>query len=48
LGEECNITGIHSPTNSYPVKDKFCKTIKDVLDKISSTNEIFLMEDYNT
>jgi hypothetical protein len=29
-------------------KDKFCKTLKDVSDKISGTNKIFLIEGYST
>jgi hypothetical protein len=44
-GRRMKIVGVYVPTNSYPEKpkDKFWETLKDVLDKISSTSEIFLM-----
>jgi hypothetical protein len=45
FGRRMNIVGIYAPTNSNPekVKDKFWETLKEVLDKISSTSEIFFM-----
>jgi exonuclease III len=49
FGRRMSIVGIYAPTNSYPekAKDQFWETLKDVLDKISSTCEIFLMGDFN-
>jgi hypothetical protein len=44
-----NIVGMYAPTNSYPeeTKDELRETLKDILDKISNTSEIFLMRDFN-
>jgi hypothetical protein len=44
-----SIVGVYAPINSYPEKgkDQFWETLKDVLDKISSTSEIFLMGGFN-
>jgi hypothetical protein len=40
FGKRMKIVGVYVPTNSYPekTKDKFWETLKDALDKISSTN----------
>jgi exonuclease III len=49
FGRRMSIVGVYAPTNSYPekAKDQFWETLKDVLDRISSTSEIFLMGDFN-
>jgi UDP-2,3-diacylglucosamine pyrophosphatase LpxH len=49
FGRRINIVGIYAPTNSYleKVKDKCWETLKEVLDKISSTSVIFLMGDFD-
>jgi exonuclease III len=50
FGRKMNILGVYAPTNSYTekAKDKFWETLKDCLDKIFSTSEIFLMGDFST
>jgi hypothetical protein len=47
-GRRMSIVGVYTPTNSYPekAKDKFWEMLKDV-EKIPSTNEMFLMGDFN-
>jgi exonuclease III len=49
FGRRMSIVDVYAPTNSYPekAKDQFWETLKDVLDKISSASEIFLMGDFN-
>jgi hypothetical protein len=49
FGKRMNTVDLYSPTNSYTekIKDKFWETLKDVLHKISSTNEIFFLGNFN-
>jgi hypothetical protein len=41
FGRIMNTVGVHASINSYPekAKDNFWETLKDVLDKISTTSE---------